>query len=67
MTAQYIVRNEVSWSKRGGDRILQWAKKVVKDLNTSVRRITHLYDLFLDEDDEVRMIRQVQKNAKKKK
>ena len=67
MTAQYIVRNEVSRSKRGGDRVLQWAKKVVKDINKSVRRITRLYDLYLDEHDEVRMIRRVQKNAKKKK
>ena len=40
---------------------------MVKDLNKSVRRITCLYDLFLDEHDEVRMIRRVQKNAKKKK
>lgn len=47
MTAQYIVRKKVSRSKRGGDRILRWAKKVVRDLDRAVRRITHLYDLYL--------------------
>ena len=67
MTARYIVRNKVSRSKRGGDRVLQWAKKVVRDLDRAVRRITHLYDLYLDDHDEVRMIRRVQKNSKKKK
>ena len=56
ITAQYIVRNKVSRSKRGGDRVLQWAKKIVRDLTRSVRRITRLYDLYLDEHDEVRLI-----------
>ena len=67
MTAQYIVRNKVSRSKRGSYRVLQWAKKVVRDLDRSVRRINRLYDLYLDEHDEVQMIRRVQKNSKKKK
>jgi hypothetical protein len=67
MTAQYIVVNKVSRSKRGGDRVLLWAKKVVRDLDRAVRRITHLYDLHLDEHDEVRMVRRVQKNSKKRK
>ena len=66
MTAQYIVCNKVSRSKRGGDRVLQWAKKVVRDLDRAVRRITRLYDLYLDDHDEVRMIRRVQKKSKKK-
>ena len=65
MTAQYIVGNKVSRSKRGGDRVLQWAKKVVKDLDRTVRRITKLYDVFLDDHDEVRMTRRVQKGSKK--
>ena len=33
ITAQYIVKNNVSRSNRGGDRVLQWAKQVVRDLN----------------------------------
>ena len=65
MTAQYIVGNKVSRSKRGGDRVLQWAKKVVRDLDRTVRRVTKLYDIFLDDHDEVRMTRRVQKGSKK--
>ena len=49
MTAQYIVGNKVSRSKRGGDQVLQWAKKVVRDLDRTVRRILRLYYLYLDD------------------
>ena len=66
ITDQYIVRNKVSRSNRGVDRVLQWAKKVVRDLDRAVRRITRLYDLYLDDHDEVKMIRRTHKNAKKK-
>ena len=65
MTAQYIVGNKVSWSKRGGDQVLQWAKKVVRDLDPLVRQITCLYDIYLDDHSEVRMSRRVQKRSKK--
>lgn len=67
MTARYIVKNKVSRSKRGGDRVLQWAKKVEKDLERAARRITRLYDFFLDDNDEVKHIRRAQKTKKKKK
>jgi len=66
MIARYIVSNKVSRSKRGGDRVLQWAKKVERDLGRAVRRIARLYDFFLSEDDEVKQIRRVQKTKKKK-
>ena len=66
LTAQYIVGHNVTRSKRGGDRVLLWAKKVVRDLNRSIRRITRLYDLYLDDHDEVNMIRRVQKGSKRK-
>ena len=39
MTARYILENKVSRSKRGGDRVLQWAKKVERDMDRAVRRI----------------------------
>ena len=67
MTAQYVVANKVSRSKRGGDRVLQWAKKVVRDMDRAVRRIVRLYDIYLDDHDDVRMTRRVQKDSKKKK
>eukprot|EP00957_Ditylum_brightwellii_P191068 14548167-Ditylum_brightwellii.AAC.1 len=41
MTARYIVRNKVSRSgKCGGDWVLQWAKKVERDLEWAVHRKT---------------------------
>ena len=36
MTARYVLGNTVSQSKRGGDRILQWAKKVERDMDRAV-------------------------------
>ena len=65
LTAQYIDGNKVSRSKRGGDRVLQWAKKVVRDLDRAFCRIKYLYDIYLDDHDKVRMIRRVQKGSKK--
>ena len=59
MSAQYIVGNNVSRSKRGVDRVLQWAKKIVRDLDRMVRRIVRLYVIHLDDHDEVRMTRRV--------
>ena len=67
MTARYIVSNKVSRFKRGGDRVLQCAKKVERDLGRAVRRIARLYDFFLSDDDEVKQICRVQKTKKKKK
>ena len=55
LTAQYIVGNYTFQSKHGIDGILQWFKKTVKDLDRSVRRITCLYDIYLDDNDEIRM------------
>ena len=66
MTARYIVENKVSRSKRGGDRVFQWAKKVERDLERAVRRIVRLYDFYLDENDDVKFIRRTQKAKKKK-
>ena len=34
-----------------GDQVLQWAKKVIHDTERAVRRIVHLYDFYLDDDD----------------
>ena len=66
LTAQYMVENKVSRSKRGGDRVLQWAKKVLRDMDRVVRRITNLYDFHLDDHDEIKFIRRAQKTNKRK-
>ena len=67
ITARYIVENKVSRSTRSGDRVLLWAKKVLRDIDRAVRRIIRLYDLYLDDHDEVRMTRRVQKGSRKRK
>ena len=54
-TAQYMVHNNVTRKKsRGGDRDLQWAKKVLRDLERAVRRLNRLYDFSLDEDGDIK-------------
>ena len=65
MTAYYIFGNKVSWLKRGGDQILQWEKKVVRYLDRAIRRITCLYDFYLDDHDKLKMICIVHKLSKK--
>ena len=65
MVAQYIVLNRVSRSKRGGDRILSWANKVIRDMNRSMRRITRLYDFYFDDHDNLCKTRRTVKRKKK--
>ena len=65
ITAQCILGNKSSWSKSGGDRVLQRAKKVVRDLDLTVHRINRIYDLYLDDHDELRIIHRVQKGSRK--
>ena len=65
MTDQYIVGNKISWSKRGGDRVLQWSKKFIRYLDRAVCWITCLYYLYLYYHYEVRVICRVQKGYKK--
>jgi len=66
MSAQYVVGNNVSRSKRGVDRVLQWAKKVVRDLDRTVQGIVRLYDIHLDDHDKIRMTRRVKTFKKKR-
>ena len=65
ITARYIVQNKVSRSKRGGDRVLQWAKKVEKDMERAIRRIAKLYDFYLNDDDEIKRVRRTRKSKRK--
>jgi len=52
--------------RQGVDRVLQWAKKVVRDLDYTVRRIFRLYDIHWYDHDEVRIARRVNKSKKKR-
>jgi len=46
MTVRYIVSNKVSRFKRGGDQVLQWVKKVERNLGCAVQRIVRLYKMM---------------------
>ena len=67
LTAQYLVGNYTCRSSHGVDRILKWAKNTVRDLDRAVRRITRLYDIYLNDHDEIKMTRRTVKGSKKKK
>ena len=67
MTAKYVVDNKVSRLKRGGERVLKWAKQVVRDMACARRRIARLYDFYLEEDESVKYIRQTTRNGNRKK
>lgn len=67
LVARYIVEKNVSRSTRGGDRVLQWAKKVIRDTDRAMRRIVRLYDFFLNDDDSIGKIRRIQKGSRKRK
>ena len=65
LTARYIVENNVTRSRLGGDRVFQWAKKVERDIGRAVRRIVRLYDFHLDENEDVTFVRRTRKSKKK--
>ena len=67
MTAQYLVTNNVTRSKHGGNRNLQWAKKTVRDLDRAYKRLRRLYSFHIDEDDRIQVLRRTKKPKKKKK
>ena len=52
MTATYIIDNNVNRSKRN-NRSLAWAKKTIRDKNRATRRISRIYDYFLDNNEEI--------------
>jgi hypothetical protein len=65
MMAGYILKENVSRSKRS-DQMQSWAKKVVCDLRRWARRISRLYDYFLDNNDKVYKVKQIMNQKKKK-
>jgi hypothetical protein len=66
MTGKYIVDQNVTRSKRV-DRNIQWAKTTLRDISRTVRRIARLYDVFLEEDDNIFHVQGLQNKKKKKK
>ena len=65
LTANYIVNKNVSRKSRN-DRTMAWAKKTVRDVKRTARRVARLYDCYLDENDEIYNVRRIQNNKKKR-
>ena len=63
ITAQYIVQHNVTRKRSRGDRDLQWAKKVVRDMDRAIRRLHRLYDFSIADDGSIKS----QRRTKKKK
>ena len=65
--AQFIVDHYKTRSKKEGrDRVISWAKKVLRDYDRAVRRIARLYDFVLNDDDTIRKVRRAVRAKKKK-
>ena len=57
-TAKYILAHYKPRSSRDdSDRTLSWAKRTLRNLRRAYRRISRLYDVFLDDDDNVYKVR----------
>jgi hypothetical protein len=67
MTAWYLVDANVTTRSQRGDRMQAWAKKTLRDISRTARRIAKLYDFHLDENQEVYAVRRALKNSNKKK
>eukprot|EP00957_Ditylum_brightwellii_P070504 5357682-Ditylum_brightwellii.AAC.1 len=53
--AQYIADHYTPQSKREGkDCTCSWAKKALRDLDRSVRRVAKLFNFYLDDNDRVK-------------
>ena len=66
LTAKYILENEVSRSKCGGNRDLQWAKKTMRDIKRLIKRIRRMYDFEIDANDCIIPVKKIGNRKKKK-
>ena len=58
LVASYIIAHNCSRTKNGSRDInLSWAKKTLQDYNRAIRRITSLYDFYLDENNNIYSVR----------
>ena len=68
LVASYLIAHDCSRRKKGyRDVNLSWAKKTLQDYNRAIRRITRLYDFYLDENNDVYSIRRAVINKGKRK
>ena len=58
LVASYLITHDCSRRKNGSRDInLSWAKKTLRDYNRAIRRITRLYDFYLDENNDIYLVR----------
>ena len=50
-TAHYLVDAKVTTRSQRGDRMQAWAKKTLRDISGTARRMVRLYDFHLDENE----------------
>jgi hypothetical protein len=66
MTASYLVEANVTTRSQRGDRMQAWAKKTLRDISRTARRMVRLYDFHLDDNDEVYAVRRAVQGGNKK-
>ena len=68
ITAEYIIKNVQSRSESDRpDRTLAWAKKTLRDMDRSIRRLCRLFDFEIDDNNRIVLVRRTGINKKKKK
>ena len=66
LTATYLSTHDCSQAQDGKrNQNLSWAKKNLRDFDRSLRRITRLYDFYLDDNGHVHAIRRTIANKKR--
>ena len=66
ITANYIVKKVKPLSKNILDHDISWIKKMFKNITRAVRRISRLYDFYLDNKEKIVATRRVTRNKKEK-
>ena len=68
LVASYIISHDRYWRKNGSRDInLIWAKKALWDYDRAIRRITRLYNFYLDENNNIYSVRRAVINKGKQK
>ena len=68
LVASYLIAHNCSRRKKGSrDVNLSWGKKTLQDYNRAIRRITRLYDSYLDENNDAYSVRRSVINKGKRK
>ena len=68
LVVSYLIDHDCSRRKKGSrDVNLSWAKETLQDYDRAIRRITRLYDFYLDENNDTYSVRRAVINKGKQK